>query len=193
VQCGHFRTGRFHSFQRILESVAGAEGFLPDGVSMAKSLGGGFPIGAFWLRDPLGELLGPGTHGTTYGGNPLGCSVALRIMEIIERDQLADHARRMGEHLQTGLRHMQEEWPQLIAGVRGLGLMIGVELMPEVPGLKVEGKPPASVFTAKAMELGLLVVPAGSQVFRLLPALNLTPAEAEEGVGILRQLFETLA
>jgi acetylornithine aminotransferase/acetylornithine/N-succinyldiaminopimelate aminotransferase len=193
VQCGHFRTGRFQSFQRILEGLAEAGAFLPDGISMAKSLGGGFPIGAFWLREPLGDLLGPGTHGTTYGGNPLGCSVALRIMDIIERDRLADNARHRGEQLLTGLRHMQNEWPQLIASVRGLGLMIGVELMPDLPGLRVEGKLPAAMFTVRAMDLGLLVIPAGPQVFRLLPALNLTQAEADEGLGILRQLFETLA
>src|SRR5438045_2877196 len=68
VQCGHFRTGRFQSFQRILEGVPGAESFLPDAVSMAKSLGGGFPISAFWVRQPFADLLGPGTHATTYGG-----------------------------------------------------------------------------------------------------------------------------
>jgi len=70
VQCGHFRTGRFQSFQRILEGAADGEKFLPDGISMAKSLGGGFPIGAFWVRAPYADLLGAGTHGTTYGGSP---------------------------------------------------------------------------------------------------------------------------
>jgi acetylornithine aminotransferase/acetylornithine/N-succinyldiaminopimelate aminotransferase len=70
VQCGHFRTGRFQSFQRVLEGVPGAEQFLPDGISMAKSLGGGFPMGAFWVREAYGDLLGAGTHGTTYGGTP---------------------------------------------------------------------------------------------------------------------------
>ena len=78
VQCGHFRTGRYQSYQRLLEGVPGAEGFLPDGVSMAKSMGGGFPIGAFWARDRHADLLGPGTHGTTYGGTPLGSAVADR-------------------------------------------------------------------------------------------------------------------
>src|SRR5271169_658241 len=70
VQCGHFRTGRFQSFQRILEDAEAAEGakFLPDGVAMAKSLGGGFPIGAFWVRAPYADLLGAGTHGSTFGG-----------------------------------------------------------------------------------------------------------------------------
>src|SRR6185503_16456134 len=83
VQCGHYRTGRFQSFQRILEGVGGGEKFLPDGISMAKSLGGAFPIGAFWARQPYGDLLGAGSHGTTFGGSPLGCAVALKILEII--------------------------------------------------------------------------------------------------------------
>src|SRR5438477_3214052 len=75
VQCGHFRTGRFQSYQRILETVPGGEQFVPDGISMAKSLGGGFPIGAFWVREPFADLLSAGTHATTFGGTPLGCAV----------------------------------------------------------------------------------------------------------------------
>ena len=97
VQDGHFRSGRFQSFQRLLEKAPGAEGFLPDGLSMAKSLGGGFPIGAFWVRDCYADLLGPGTHATTFGGTPLGCAVALKIFEVIEREGLAENARHLGQ------------------------------------------------------------------------------------------------
>src|SRR6202000_1968992 len=75
VQCGHFRSGRFQSYQRILENVPGGDKFIPDGISMAKSLGGGVPIGAFWVRAPYADLLGAGSHGTTYGGSPLACAV----------------------------------------------------------------------------------------------------------------------
>src|ERR1044071_584680 len=91
VQDGHFRTGRFQSFQRILE---GSSSFIPDGLSMAKSLGGGFPIGAFWVRGPYADLLGAGSHGSTFGGSPLGCAVALRILEVIKAEQLEENARR---------------------------------------------------------------------------------------------------
>ena len=94
VQAGHFRTGCFHGWQRVLEN--GAQEFSPDGISMAKSLGGGFPIGAFWVREPYADVLSAGTHATTFGGNPLGCAVALKILEIIERDQLGDNAREIG-------------------------------------------------------------------------------------------------
>src|ERR1041385_27505 len=84
VQCGHFRTGRFQSFQRILQDIPNT--FLPDGISMAKSLGGGFPIGAFWVRAPYADLLSAGTHGTTFGGSPLACSVALSILEVLDKE-----------------------------------------------------------------------------------------------------------
>src|SRR5437016_3520779 len=114
VQAGHFRTGKFQSWQRILEVGAidsnrpggsvnrpyqDKRAFLPDGVSMAKSLGGGFPIGAFWVREKFAGLLSPGTHASTFGGTPLGCAVALAILDVIEREHLAENARRMGEFL----------------------------------------------------------------------------------------------
>ena len=112
VQCGHFRTGRFQSFQRILEGVPGGEAFLPDGISMAKSLGGGFPIGAFWVRAPYADLLGAGSHGTTYGGSPLACAVALKILEVIQREKLADNARQVGGFLKTGLQQLAQKYPE---------------------------------------------------------------------------------
>src|SRR5262252_3880658 len=97
VQCGHFRSGRFQSFQRILEGSA--EGFLPDGISMAKALGGGFPMGAFWVRSPYADLLGAGTHGTTFGGSPLACAVALKVLDVIETEDLGSNTREVGEAL----------------------------------------------------------------------------------------------
>src|SRR5215471_12400530 len=106
VQCGHFRSGRFQSFQRILEGSA--EGFLPDGISMAKALGGGFPMGAFWVRSPYADLLGAGTHGTTYGGSPLACAVALKVLDVIEQEDLASNARQLGEALKAGLRELAQ-------------------------------------------------------------------------------------
>src|SRR5439155_583576 len=101
VQCGHFRSGRFQSYQRILENVSGGEKFLPDAISMAKALGGGFPMGAFWVREPYADLLAPGSHGTTFGGTPLACAVALRVMEVIEREKLVDNVRTVGDSLKS--------------------------------------------------------------------------------------------
>lgn len=200
VQCGHFRTGRFQSFQRILEGVPAAEGFLPDGISMAKSLGGGFPIGAFWVREEshgtkLCDLLGPGTHATTYGGTPLACAVALRVMEVIERDRLADNARELGAWLRSQLDQLARTYPQVIRTVRGLGLMVGIELQPkeQIPALAGSEKPAAAQFVNKLHEAGLLTVPSGNQVVRFLPALNLRHSEAEEGLGILEKVVKGLA
>jgi acetylornithine aminotransferase/acetylornithine/N-succinyldiaminopimelate aminotransferase len=200
VQCGYFRTGRFQSYQRILEGVAGAERFLPDGVSMAKSLGGGFPIGAFWVRDQahgvkLADLLGPGMHATTFGGTPLGCSVALKILEIVERDHLADNARHLGDWLRTGLQRVARAYPHIIKTVRGLGFMVGFELVAteHLPAFAGSDKPASAQFVNRLHEAGLLTVPAGNQVVRLLPALNLTRAEAEEGLGIIEQVVKGIA
>src|SRR2546429_3616663 len=97
--------------------------FQPDGISMAKSIGGGFPIGAFWVRAPYADLLGAGTHGTTYGGSPLACAVALKVLEVIRRENLADNARQVGESLKRGLQNLAKKYPAMIKNVRGLGLM----------------------------------------------------------------------
>jgi acetylornithine/N-succinyldiaminopimelate aminotransferase len=193
VQDGHFRTGRFQSFQRLLEGVKGAEDFLPDGVSMAKSLGGGFPIGAFWVRGPYGDLLGPGSHATTFGGTPLACAVALKIFEVIERDHLAENARSVGQFLLGELSRLAQEFPTVIRTARGVGLMIGFELAPQVPGLTAPGKAPSLRCVSRLHEAGLLTIPSGTQVVRLLPPLNLSHAQAAEGLSIIENLVRGLA
>ncbi|PWU17133.1 MAG: aspartate aminotransferase family protein [Verrucomicrobia bacterium] len=190
VQCGHFRTGRFQSYQRILED----SNFSPDGISMAKSLGGGFPIGAFWVRAPYADLLSAGSHGTTYGGSPLACAVALKILEVIEREDLADNAQRVGSYLEAGLRHLAQEYPSLVSIVRGLGLMLGIELAPNIPNLPGD---PTKTQAARLINLlhsaGLLAIPAGTQIIRFLPPLNLRQNEADEGLAILEQVLARLA
>ena len=148
VQCGHYRTGRFQSFQRILENcrsrgnealtskseisqrllTSSPTEFLPDGISMAKSLGGGFPIGAFWVRTPFADLLGPGTHATTFGGTPLACAVALKVLEVIESERLDENARKLGEWLKRELERLVTNYPQVVKRARGLGFMLGLEL-----------------------------------------------------------------
>ena len=195
VQCGHFRTGRFQSFQRIFEGVAGAEGFLPDGVSMAKSLGGGFPIGAFWVREPHADLLGAGTHGTTFGGTPLGCAVALKILEVIERDNLAANARALGGWLKAELERLARTYPHVVANVRGLGFMVGFELAEKekIPAFAGSDKSAAMQMVNRLHDAGLLTIPAGNQVVRLLPALNLGRAQAEEGMQLIEGAIRGIA
>jgi acetylornithine aminotransferase/acetylornithine/N-succinyldiaminopimelate aminotransferase len=186
IQDGHFRTGRFQSFQRILEGVPRGEHFLPDAISMAKSLGGGFPVGAFWVRAPYADLLGAGTHGTTYGGSPLACAVALKILEVIRREKLADNARQVGARLKAGLERVAQEYPGIIQAVRGLGLMLGIELASDLPQLPGDPNKSLAVRLANLLHAaGLLTIPAGSNVLRLLPPLNLRPEEADEGLRII--------
>lgn len=195
VQCGHFRTGRFQSFQRILEEKSGeaAASFLPDGIAMAKSLGGGFPMGAFWVREPYADLLDAGSHGTTYGGSPLACAVALKILEVIERDHLADHARKTGGWFKGELLRMAAKYPAVIQQVRGLGLMMGIELAAKIPALAASDKSPVVQFILRLHEAGALAVPSGTQVIRILPALNLRQEEAEEGIGIIESVVAKLS
>ena len=194
VQDGHFRTGRFQAFQRILEGVEGGAGFLPDGLSMAKALGGGFPMGAFWVRSPYADVLSAGTHGTTYGGSPLACAVALKILEVIQREKLADNARNVGEFLKAGLQRLAKQYPGLVANVRGLGLMLGMELVPNITTLAAEGnKTQSARFANRLHGAGLLAIPAGAEVLRFLPPLNLRQGEVAEGLSIIESVLEKLA
>jgi predicted acetylornithine/succinylornithine family transaminase len=182
VQAGQFRTGKFHSWQRILEEQD--SDFLPDGVSMAKGLGGGFPIGAFWVREKFAGLLSAGTHASTFGGTPLACAVALRILDTIERQNFAQNARRTGEFLLGELRDLKKKNPKILRDVRGLGLMIGIEFDPKF----------AAIETAKRLhEKNLLTIPAATSVIRLLPPLNLSQGEAEEGLRAIESMVVDLA
>jgi acetylornithine/N-succinyldiaminopimelate aminotransferase len=190
VQAGHFRTGKFQSWQRILENRPAD--FLSDGVSMAKSLGGGFPIGAFWVREKYAKLLSPGSHASTFGGTPLACAVALKILEVIEHDDLATNASCIGGFLMSELQNLQVKFPRLLRVVRGLGLMIGLEFEPEFPGFAHEEKSPAIQVVNRLHGAGVLTVPAANSVVRLLPALNLSQRQAEEGLRAIEEVVEEL-
>ncbi|MEY4917803.1 MAG: Acetylornithine aminotransferase [Verrucomicrobiota bacterium] len=192
VQCGHFRTGKFQSFQRILEGVPGGEKFLPDGLSMAKSLGGGFPIGAFWLREPFQDLLGAGTHGSTFGGTPLACAVALRILEVIETEKLAESARKLGAWMQSELDRLATDYPSVVKRSRGIGFMLGLELAEKIPAFAASDKTPAIQFVNRLHAAGVLTIPAGTQIVRLLPSLNLKPQEAGEGISKIEEVVKSL-
>jgi acetylornithine aminotransferase/acetylornithine/N-succinyldiaminopimelate aminotransferase len=196
VQDGYFRTGRFQSFQRLLENTQNEtrNTFVPDGISMAKSLGGGFPIGAFWAREPHGDLLGPGTHASTFGGTPLGCAVALKILEVVREEKLQDNVRAVGEFLKSGLQALAKKYPRVIHETRGVGLMIGIELAENIPNFPGDvTKTQAIRFVNLLHAAGLLTIPAGANVIRLLPALNLRQTEAEEGLKIIESVAAKFA
>ncbi|BCW96414.1 MAG: acetylornithine transaminase [Fimbriimonadales bacterium] len=170
VQAGFGRTGRWYAFQHT--------DIMPDIVATAKGLGGGFPIGACLLRGVAAEVLQPGEHGTTYGGNPLACSAALAVIEIIEQEGLLENARRVGDYLQARLRELQASGAP-IREVRGRGLMIGVEL----------SQPIARAVVQRALERRLILNAVGESILRIVPPLVITPADADEAVEILREAF----
>jgi acetylornithine aminotransferase/acetylornithine/N-succinyldiaminopimelate aminotransferase len=174
VQCGCFRTGRFHSYQTILADVPGGAAFLPDGIAMAKSLGGGFPIGAVWIAEPYQDVFQPGTHGSTFGGTPLACAVALAVLDEIESKGLDRNVVAMGKRLADGLRALMPEKP-LIAGVRGMAGMIGLVVREDAPGA-----------CARLREAGLLTVPAGGNALRFLLPYTVTADEIDEALRIVR-------
>jgi acetylornithine/succinyldiaminopimelate/putrescine aminotransferase len=182
VQAGHFRTGRFQSWQRILENEH--IDLVPDAVSMAKSLGGGFPMGAFWVGEKFANVLSPGTHASTFGGTPLACAVALKIFDVIERENLAKNAREIGDLLLRELRTIEQRFPKVVKVVRGLGLMIGIEFQPQLKAVDL---------VKELHQRNVLTVPAGNSVIRLLPALNLSRSDAEEGLRAIEKLVVDLA
>jgi len=182
VQAGHFRTGRFQSWQRIMENEH--IDLVPDAVSMAKSLGGGFPMGAFWVGERFANVLSAGTHASTFGGTPLACAVALKIFDVIERENLAKNAREIGDLLWRELRTIEQRFPKVVKVVRGLGLMIGIEFQPQLQAVDL----------AKELhQRNVLTVPAGNSVIRLLPALNLSRGDAEEGLRAIEALITHLS
>jgi acetylornithine/N-succinyldiaminopimelate aminotransferase len=180
VQAGHFRTGKFHGWQRIVADAT----FLPDAISMAKSMGNGFPMGAFWVREKHADVLGPGTHASTFGGTPLACAVALKVLEIIQRDRLNENARELGDFLIARLQTLREKFPEVIRAVRGFGLMIGIEFDPKFGAIEI---------VKRLHEQNLLTVPAATLVVRLLPPLNLKREEAEEGLRAIGAVVAELA
>jgi acetylornithine aminotransferase/acetylornithine/N-succinyldiaminopimelate aminotransferase len=177
VQCGYFRTGQWQSFQRILEKTPGGEAFRPDGIAMAKSLGAGFPIGAVWFREPYQDVLGPGSHGTTYGGSPLACSVALTVLDVVEREKLAANIRARGDELIAGLNKLAGTHG--IRQVRGFGGLVGFEMENE------EAVPVVS----RLSEAGLLLIPAANKTVRVLSPLNVTAAEIAEALAIIARVL----
>lgn len=175
VQCGIGRSGHFFAFEE--------SGIQPDAIGMAKGLGGGFPIGAIWVSEPYAELFQPGSHGTTFGGNPLASAAANAVLDVIEDEQLLKKVSQQSQTWHTELQALTAKYPQHIASMRGAGYMIGIALKTE--GLNLQ-------LTNAAREKGLLIVPAGHNVIRLLPALVATPAQLSESVAILDTLLAAL-
>mgnify|MGYP005848600383 CR=1 FL=1 len=165
VQAGIARTGKI--FAKEHNQVQ------PDIITLAKGLGGGFPIGAIITNSAVSDALQPGDHGTTYGGNPLACAVALKVLEIIERDNLLAAVQEKGAWLRARLEKLA---PQHITRVKGAGLMIGVEF-------KQETKP----LVAHLLQKGVLANATAGNILRLVPPLNIEQADLEKVLVILEE------
>ncbi|MDH3637765.1 MAG: aspartate aminotransferase family protein [Gammaproteobacteria bacterium] len=159
IQTGMGRTGKWFAFQH--------EDIQPDVITLAKSLGNGVPIGACLARGAAAEALVPGSHGSTFGGNPLACRAALTVLDCVDKDNLVAHAAELGAYIVAQLEHRIGALP-IVAAVRGSGLMIGVELHRA-----------CSEIVNLAMEAGVLVNVTNERIIRLLPPLNLTQSEAD--------------
>ncbi|MDG2278707.1 MAG: aspartate aminotransferase family protein [Pseudomonadales bacterium] len=159
IQTGNGRTGKYFAYQHT--------NVLPDVVTTAKGLGNGMPIGVCMARDEAAELFVPGNHGSTFGGNPLACAAGNAVLDVIERDDLIDRAAELGDRMLTKLQ-TELAGSNRIKQIRGLGLMLAVELNEDAPNLVVD-----------AMAQGVLINVTQGNIVRMLPPLTLTDTEAD--------------
>ena len=172
IQTGNGRTGSYFCYQQF--------GFLPDVVTTAKGLGNGVPIGACLARGAAAEILQPGNHGSTYGGNPLACAAGVAVVNTIVNEKLAEHAAHMGNYLRKAFTEQLAGNP-LFSEIRGRGLMMGIVLKQDCPQLM-----------AKALDKQLLLNVTSGNVIRLLPPLNLTEQEADQIIERVMALINEL-
>ena len=163
----------------------------PDSISWAKAIGSGFPLGSFWVNDrrDLSKLLGPGSHGTTYGGSPLACAVGIATLRTILDEKLCDNAKTRGAAIAAAGRAWNHP---LIKEIRQLGLFIGWELNTDAIAAKSGGKPPSIFLAQKLLDAGMMVTPAGPNVVRWLSPLNITEEHAKEGLAIFKNVLDAL-
>lgn len=168
VQTGVGRTGSLFAFQQYE--------LLPDAVSFAKGIGGGLPLGGFMVNEKCKNVLGPGTHATTFGGNPICCAGALAVLDTLDNDFLKEVVSK-GEYFRKGISAINSKY---ITDVRGLGMMIGVEI----------NGASHSELVKKMLEAGVVCLTAGSNVIRLLPPLTISYEEIDKGLAIFKKVME---
>lgn len=177
VQVGMGRTGKLWGYENL--------GIEPDIFTSAKGLAGGIPIGALLCKQ-FCDVFEPGNHASTFGGNPFACAAALTVCQTVEQDRLLQNVQERGEQLRKGLRAIAAKYPQLIADVRGWGLINGMELQPETPLTSIE-------IVKTAMEQGVLLVPAGPKVVRFVPPLIVSAEEVDRAVAEVEKAIASLA
>jgi acetylornithine/N-succinyldiaminopimelate aminotransferase len=175
VQTGMGRSGKLWAHQ-----WAGIE---PDVMSSAKGIGGGFPLGAVLAKEHVAKHLKPGTHGTTYGGNPLACAAGNAVLDVVLADGFLDQVDRVARKLWFGLEALAHRHPGVIEGVRGAGLLLGIKLVPEVTNGEAQNA---------AVAEGLLTVAAGMNVLRVAPPLIIGDAEVDAALEMLDRTMRRL-
>ncbi len=191
VQCGFCRCGKTMGWKAVCPEV------VPDLVSCAKGIGGGFPMGCFWVNNraidekgtELSSIMGPGSHGSTFGGTPLACATSLAVVQEMLASHLDERAALMGEKIRS---EVQSWGLSCVEEVRGLGLLRGVALRKGAFAVP-EGSTPAAYVANLCREAGLLLCPAGADTLRLIPALTVPEDVLNEGLGILRGVLQKLA
>ncbi|QIE54045.1 aspartate aminotransferase family protein [Pikeienuella piscinae] len=173
IQCGVGRTGRLFAHEWA--------GVTPDIMAIAKGIGGGFPIGACLATEKAAAGMVAGSHGSTYGGNPLGCAVALAVLEEITAPGFLDHVNRMAGKLRQKLGALVDAHPKVFAATRGEGLMLGLKCV----------APNTDVVQA-GYDAGILTVPAADNIVRVMPPLNVTEDEIDEALSRLDQAASAL-
>ncbi|MDF2798820.1 MAG: aspartate aminotransferase family protein [Devosia sp.] len=174
VQCGYGRTGRFFAFEW--------SNITPDIVAVAKAIGGGFPLGACLARGEVAASMVPGTHGSTYGGNPLATAVGNAVLDRIMEPGFIEHVDQMGQRLAWHLQQLAQRFPDQVLELRGKGLLAGIKITP-----------PVRDFVERLRsDHQLLAIGAGDNVLRLLPPLIVTEADIEEAVGKIAAAFEAI-
>ncbi len=169
VQTGIGRTGKLFAYEHYHVT--------PDIMTLAKSLAAGFPIGAMLATDKVAPVFGPGSHASTFGGNPLATKAALTTFQVIEEENLLSNCSEMGHYFMKGLHQLKEKY-HFIKDVRGMGLLIGMEL-------DTDGAP----FVAACQEKGFLINCIQGKVLRFLPALIVTPKEIDLLLQFLDEIF----
>lgn len=173
VQCGAGRTGKLFAHQW-------ADNAEPDIMAVAKGVGGGFPFGACLAREDMAQYMVPGTHGSTYGGNPMAMAAGKAVFDIISQDAFLDHVVKMSNMLKQQFEGLKDRYPDVVEDVRGKGLLIGMKLKKDVLPVRTE-----------ALSRGLLIGSAGGNVLRMAPPLIIDESHVHKAVGILDACFKT--
>ena len=172
VQCGVGRTGKFFAFEHT--------GVIPDIVPIAKGIGSGFPIGACLMTKKVASCMTPGSHGSTFGGNPLAMSIGNAVLDIIFKKGFLKNVQKISKYFHKELHKLQSEYPKVVKEVRGAGLLVGLEISKD-----------QTEFIKKLSDNKLLTVKASENVVRLLPPLTVKKQNIDEAVTILKKVCKT--